>query len=129
MKDELFLESINQYDTIFVDIQAQFVAARFAEGNPVQIINRNIVGELQKEYPDIALGDMTLMNAVSRIYHETGSQFVMIFDEWDYPIRELAECNRERSDYIEFCADCSRAAMQKSISVWHTSRASCRLCG
>ncbi len=85
-----------------MDIQAQFVAARFAEGNPVQIINRNIVGELQKEYPDIALGDMTLMNAVSRIYHETGSQFVMIFDEWDYPIRELAECNRERSDYIEF---------------------------
>lgn len=27
VKDELFLESINQYDTIFVDIQAQFVCA------------------------------------------------------------------------------------------------------
>jgi len=102
VKDELFLGSMNQFDTIFVDIQAQFVAARFAEGNPVQIINRNIVGELQNEYPDIALGDMMLMSAVSRIYHETGSQFVMIFDEWDYPIRELAEGSRERSDYIEF---------------------------
>lgn len=102
VKDELFLESMNQYDTIFVDIQAQFAAARFEDVNPVQFISKSIVGELQEEYPDIALDDMALMSAVSRIYHETGSQFVVIFDEWDYPIRELAEGSRERSDYIEF---------------------------
>ena len=41
------------------------------------------------------------MNAVSEIYHETGSRFVIIFDEWDYPIRELDEGNFDRLAYIE----------------------------
>ncbi len=101
VKDGQFLDNMNRYDTIFVDIQAQFAIAQFEKENPTRFISRNIVRELQEEYPDIALGGMALMNAVSRIYHETGSQFVIIFDEWDYPIRELAEGSGERSDYIE----------------------------
>ena len=28
---------------------------------------------------------------------ETGNEFVIIFDEWDYPIRELAEQSRGTS--------------------------------
>lgn len=57
--------------------------------------------ELQEDYPDIVSGETALMNAVSEIYHETGSRFVIIFDEWDYPIRELDKGNTDRLSYIE----------------------------
>ena len=100
-KDALFLESMNAYDTIFVDIQAQFKAAQFEREEPVNYINRKIVKELQEEYANVALEETALMNAVSEIYHETGSRFVIIFDEWDYPIRELDEGNFDRLAYIE----------------------------
>ena len=102
VKDELFLESMNQYDTIFVDIQAQFVWALERKKNPMQYITQCIVKELQESYQEIVSDDDIIAMAVSRIYHETGHQFVIIFDEWDYPIRELAEDSGERSDYIEF---------------------------
>lgn len=101
MKDALFLESMNAYDTIFVDIQVQFKAAQFENEEPVSYISRKIVKELQEDYPDIVSGETALMNAVSEIYHETGSRFVIIFDEWDYPIRELDKGNTDRLSYIE----------------------------
>ncbi len=101
VKDEQFLESMNRYDTIFVDIQAQFVWASERKEDPTHCITQCIVKELQESYPKIVTGDDIIATAVSRIYHETGSQFVVIFDEWDYPIRELAEGSRERTDYIE----------------------------
>ena len=102
VKDELFLESMNGYDTIFVDIQAQFGTAQFENMEPNQYINKNIMKELQEAYTDIVLDKMSLMTALAAIYYETGNQFVIIFDEWDYPIRELDEGSRERADYIEF---------------------------
>lgn len=101
-KDEVFLENLNQYDTIFMDIQAQFVEAADMEKNPNHYIRQNILRELQKEYPDLVCEEMAVSTALAIINAETGNEFVIIFDEWDYPIRELAEDSRERLDYIEF---------------------------
>ena len=89
MKDELFLESINQYDTIFVDIQAQFVTAAAIGTDPSQYISKSVVRELKEAYPEWIQEEMALNTALGIINHETGNQFVIIFDEWDYPIREL----------------------------------------
>ena len=101
-KNELFLNSMNQYDTIFMDIQAQFVVARKMGVNPNEHIDHIVVRELQEQYPDLISDKMILADALSVINHATGSQFVIIFDEWDYPIRELDKDSKERSDYIEF---------------------------
>lgn len=102
VKDAVFLENLNKYDTIFMDIQAQFVQAADNDMNPGQYIRRNILGELQKEYPDLVNDSMSVSTALSVVHAVTGSEFVIIFDEWDYPIRELAGNSRERLDYIEF---------------------------
>lgn len=101
VKDNLFRESMNAYDTIFVDIQAQFKEAEFENEEPNTYISRNIVRELQEEYADIDLGKMSLMNALATIYSKTGNRFVVIFDEWDYPVRELDEMNPGRVRYVE----------------------------
>ncbi|MDE7418069.1 MAG: ATP-binding protein [Lachnospiraceae bacterium] len=101
-KNELFLKSMNQYDTIFVDIQAQFVAAASVVMEPNRYIQKNIVKELQEKYSELISDDLPLMAALAIINNETGNQFVIIFDEWDYPIRERSMDNKERLDYIEF---------------------------
>lgn len=47
-------------------------------------------------------GQEALEESLAKICYETGSQFVIIFDEWDYPIRELGKDRPEREGYVEF---------------------------
>lgn len=101
-KNELFLKNINQYDTIFVDIQEQFVAAADIGTDPNQYLRNCIINELREKYPELISGCLSLATALSIINAATGNQFVIIFDEWDYPIRELDKDSKERLDYIEF---------------------------
>ncbi len=102
VKDELFLSNINRYDTIFIDIQAQFEAAYERNENPMTRIRTSVVNELQSEYPEIVSSDDIIADALSKIYDQTDHQFVIIFDEWDYPVRELQEHKSELKKYIEF---------------------------
>ena len=92
---------MNAYDTIFVDIQSQFKAAEEAELQPVRYIHNRLVGELEDAYPDLISGEMALVAALETVYDQTGCRFVIIFDEWDYPIRELDETNPDRIAYTE----------------------------
>ena len=39
--------------------------------------------------------------SLESIYNQTGERFVIIFDEWDYPIRELDESSPDRLAYTE----------------------------
>jgi hypothetical protein len=102
VKDKAFLANLNQYDTIFMDIQAQFVKAKDQNANPNKMLQENVVKELREAYPELVNANDNLAEALSIVHAATGSEFVIIFDEWDYPIRELAGNSRERLDYIEF---------------------------
>ena len=73
-----------------------------ARGNHNVDLMSNIVKELHIEYPSFISSEETLEEALSTIYYETGSPFVIIFDEWDYPIRELEEDSPDRAVYIDF---------------------------
>ena len=101
VKDELFCRNMNAYDTIFVDIQALFKEASDAAAEPNQYIRSNLVRELREAYPDLISKEMTLVAALSEIHDKTGSRFVIIFDEWDYPVRELDAEDQDRKAYIE----------------------------
>lgn len=102
VKDAAFLENMNHFDTIFMDVQAMFVEAREAKADPNEYICRNIIGELRDEYPELVSEQDTLAKALNEIYCATGDPFVVIFDEWDYPVRELDPESGEREQYIEF---------------------------
>lgn len=101
-KDDLFLETINRYDTIFVDIQAQYTEAKKKSADPNEYIEQNVLKELCVQYKGLLTEQETLAEALAKIYYATGSQFVVIFDEWDYPIRESEKDSPERGAYIEF---------------------------
>lgn len=114
VKDALFYESMNAYDTIFVDIQAQFKEASDAAAEPNQYIRSRLVCELREAYPDLVSREMTLVAALSTIYDKSGSRFVIIFDEWDYPIRELGADDPYRKAYIEMLRGLFKSNAAKS---------------
>lgn len=114
VKDALFYESMNAYDTIFVDIQAQFKEASDAAAEPNQYIRSRLVCELREAYPDLVSREMTLVAALSTIYDKSGSRFVIIFDEWDYPIRELCADDPYRKAYIEMLRGLFKSNAAKS---------------
>lgn len=100
-KDDIFVKNMNQYDTIFLDIQAQFVMAKEQDANPIRYIRDNVIRELKQEYPDLT-AEGSLAGTLDSLHAAAGNQFVIIFDEWDYPIRELSGDSGERLAYIEF---------------------------
>ena len=51
VKDTLFLENMNAYDTIFVDIQACFKEAEEIMAAPNQYIRSGLINELKAAYP------------------------------------------------------------------------------
>lgn len=101
VKDTLFLENMNAYDTIFVDIQACFKEAEEIMAAPNQYIRSGLINELKAAYPKFVSKKMALAAALESIYNQTGERFVIIFDEWDYPIRELDESSPDRLAYTE----------------------------
>ena len=78
-----FLEHLNRYDVIHLDIQWCMMDAGSAE-TTVKYINEHLIAELQEIYPEISLSKVnTAYGALSNIYAATGNKFVIIIDEWD----------------------------------------------
>ena len=91
-----FMTHLNRYDVIYLnmtDVLGETSAKDF-----IGFIKRNIVRELAEAYPSLIVVEgfgATLVNAVQA----AGNKFIMIIDEWDAPIRETPEIQRE---YLEF---------------------------
>ena len=99
-KDPSFEDNINRYTVIKLDING--AATGKGDKTIVQYYNENVVPELMKAYPDVALSsDMSIAKALVSIYEETGDKFVFIIDEYDLPIRD-GKYAKESDDYIAF---------------------------
>ena len=115
MKDTLFLENMNAYDTIFVDIQACFKEAEEIMAAPNQYIRSGLINELKAAYPKFVSKKMALAAALESIYNQTGERFVIIFDEWDYPIENLMRAVLTDWHTQKCCVDCSRTMPQSHM--------------
>ena len=99
-KDPTFEDNINRYTVIKLDING--AATGKGDKTIVQYYNENVVPELMKAYPDVALSsDMSLAKALVSIYEETGDKFVFIIDEYDVIIRDQ-EYSSEIKGYLTF---------------------------
>ena len=91
-----FQEHMNHYDVIYLNMTD--VLGETTAEDVIGYIRRNIVRELKDAYPSLKIVEgftATLVNAVEA----SGSKFIMIIDEWDAPIREKPQIQRE---YLEF---------------------------
>ena len=88
---------LNRYDVIYIDMTG-VKPATDGFRSLVPFLTERLTSELMEAYPGIPVSadfSSTLVNAVKR----AGNRFIAIIDEWDAPIREAPETQKE---YLEF---------------------------
>lgn len=83
---------LNKYDVIYLDMSN--LVGKIRPEELISFIEKNITKEVLETYPDVEEGssfDSTLINVVEH----TGNKFIMIIDEWDAPIRETPQIEKE----------------------------------
>lgn len=91
-----YLQHLNQYDVIYLDMTN--ICGKAGPQDFLSFIENRVTEELLKAYPELKAGstfDETLLSCTEL----TGSKFIMIIDEWDAPIRERPEVQKE---YLHF---------------------------
>ncbi len=90
---------LNRYNVIYLDMTE--VIGETSLTDLVAYIKRNLVRELLEVCPDLKAAEgfaATLVRAAEAME----SQFVMIIDEWDAPIRESRGRSEVQREYLEF---------------------------
>ena len=98
-KDERYLEHLNKYDVIYLDMTS--IIGTTDKEDIVSFIIRNVTQELVTAYPELQIQEAffaTLSNAAAL----AGNKFIMIIDEWDAPIREAINQPLVQKGYLEF---------------------------
>lgn len=97
-----FQKHLNQYDVIHLDVQWCLAPAKGSE-HVVSFIESSVIDELRTAYPEILSRNViSLPDAMSMIYAQTGSRFIVIIDEWDVLIRDDANNKVVQEQYIDF---------------------------
>ncbi len=102
-KDDSFLEYLNKYDVIYLDI-TEFTSDAFVRRQMQDVVinmENKVVDELSASYPDV---DRTedLPNMLYNITEATGQRFIFIIDEWDALFREAQDDGILQESYIQF---------------------------
>lgn len=104
-KDKTFEAHLNQYDTIFLNIQ-EFLSRSKNVQELLSRIEGKVIRELRKQYPDAELYDEeNLAETMQDIYAESGCPFVIIIDEWDCIFREFKDDRKTQEIYLDFLRD------------------------
>ncbi|MBQ8306235.1 MAG: AAA family ATPase [Blautia sp.] len=84
---------LNQYDVIYLDLTGIRLYSDNYK-NAASYISRQIISELKEMYPTIN-AEQDLPYVLADAVSVSGTKFIMIIDEWDAPIRENPEIQRE----------------------------------
>ena len=97
-RDKTYREYLNKYDVIYLDMTG--IMGEAEKTQVVPYIRKKVTEELVNAYPllkaDRESFTSTLVNAVEL----TGNKFIAIIDEWDAPIREVPEIQKEYLDFL-----------------------------
>lgn len=96
-QDKHYLDHLNQYNVIYLDMTT--IMGELKKDQLISGIKKGITEDLLLSHPDLTIDNTfftaTLMNAVEL----TGKKFIAIIDEWDAPIRETPQIQKE---YLQF---------------------------
>ena len=103
--DRDFRKYLNQYDTIFLNMQ-EFLSQSGDMDRMLDLIRRNVLWELLGKYPDFRYFDNeNLTRTMQDIYGNTRCPFVLIIDEWDCVFREYKTEKKAQEQYLDFLRD------------------------
>lgn len=98
---------LNQYDVIRMDMQLMMGEAFEMEGQQsgktlFRYIRDEIVSELKRSYPECEVMNMPLAKALWNVHEATGTQFIILIDEWDCLFRNYKNDQKLQKEYIDF---------------------------
>ncbi len=100
-----FTVHLNQYDTIFLNMQ-EFLSRSKSIDDMLVLLKKAVLWELKREYSDIQYFDDTdLARTIQDIYQNVQSTFVIIIDEWDCIFREYKQDKETQERYLDFLRD------------------------
>lgn len=104
-KDPDFLMHLNQYDTIFLNMQ-EFLSQTSSIDSMLALLKKSVLWDLLEEYPGYRYFDTTnLTRTMQDIYQNTKRPFIFIIDEWDCIFREYKEDKIAQECYLDFLRD------------------------
>lgn len=104
-KDDSFHKYINQYDVLFLNMQA-FLSRAGQTLTLIDYIQKMVLEDFAAAYPEIVRPDETHLSvALERIYSIHKKGFVFIIDEWDCLFREKKNDTETQTQYLDFLRD------------------------
>ena len=94
---DTYEKHLNQYDVIYLDMTN--IMGETGKSDMVSYIRRKVTEELVDRYPALQADEESFSTTLVRTVELTGNKFIMIMDEWDAPIREIPEIQKE---YLAF---------------------------
>jgi hypothetical protein len=102
-KSSSFESELNKNCVIALDIQKLRSKAIGLNQDKLLYIQKSVIKELKDIYPDcVTDSDYYLPEVLLNIYSKTGTQFIIITDEWDCFFREDKEDKELIKNYLEF---------------------------
>ena len=68
-------------------------------------LSMRILDDLSEEYSDVKYDPEDLFYSMDRFYRKTGTQFVIVIDEWDAVFRECKNDDAGQRQYLDFLRD------------------------
>ena len=101
-KDESYLEHLNKYNVIYVNMQDFLSNSKSIDGM-LSLITKRLLKDFRKDYPNIEIdANDGLPFVLSDVYDETGKPFVILIDEWDCVMREHMNNKEVQRAYLDF---------------------------
>ena len=92
----------NRYDVVHVNMQ-EFLSATHEVGALISMLSQLLTRGMSQQYPDLdILTSAGLPAAMADCYAQTGTQFVIVIDEWDCPMREMKSDHEAQRRYLDF---------------------------
>ena len=102
-KTDNFESELNKNCVILMDIQKMRVDAKAQRKDILNYIQKSVIDELREVFPDyVKKSDKYLPKVLLNIYAKTGTQFIVITDEWDCFFREERNNTKLIDDYLNF---------------------------
>jgi len=104
-ESESYRKHLNAHDVIYIAFNELPRRCTTYE-QYISRIERRLVEDLREAYPDSKFGDdEAVWDILNRIYGQTETRFVFVFDEWDYLFHRDFVTDKDKEAYVEFLSN------------------------
>ncbi|MBQ3922015.1 MAG: AAA family ATPase [Spirochaetales bacterium] len=100
--DSNYGQYMNRFNVIKIDLNGEYAACMHPE-NFFDILNKDIVKEMQVQFPNVGIADEdSIAKAIQKVYETAGEQFIILIDEYDVFVRDDSIPQSMFGEYLKF---------------------------